>query len=179
MNNLDIILLSIILVCFAAGLKSGLIKQVFSIISVVGGLVLGFVFHSAAGVLMVENGVLEDQKIASIAGFVLVASGTYLFIQLLSRLLGDMITKLHIGWINNLLGGTLGAVAGVLLCYLVITGISRLMDEDSPFIQNSLLVPKIVVGYAVIKESAPEKLDEPLEKLKKFRNEDLKAPDSE
>lgn len=179
MNNLDIMLLSVILVCFAAGLKSGLIKQVFSIVSVVGGLVLGFVFYPAVGAWMVESGIVADPKIASIAGFVFVASGTYLFIQVLSYLLGDMVTKLRLSWINNLLGGTLGAVVGVLLCHLLITGILRFMDEDSPFIRNSLLAPKIVVGYAIIKENIPEKLDEPLEKLREYRNEDRRTSGSE
>ena len=177
MNNLDILLLSIILVCFAAGLKSGLIRQVFFVVSIVGGLVLGFVFHKTLGGYLVGYNVIADPKIASGAGFVIVASLAYLFIQLAAWLITDLIKKLKMGWMNNLLGGTLGAVVGVLLCYLVIVGVSQLADEDSAFLENSVIAPKIVVGYNMLRDRAPGKLEEPLEKIQEFREENRQLPE--
>ena len=171
MNNLDVLLLSIILVCFAAGLKSGLIRQVFFIVSVVGGLALGIAFRKSLGTYLVENNVIADPTIASGAGFVIVASLAYLFIQVASWLVTDLIKKLKMGWVNNLMGATLGAVVGVLLCYLTIVGVSQFADEDSAFMENSILAPKIVFGYNMLKERTPENLEEPLEKIRKFREE--------
>ena len=171
MNNLDILLLSIILVCFAAGLKSGLIRQVFFIVSVVGGLALGIAFRKSLGTYLVENNVIADPTIASGAGFVLVASLAYLFIQVGSWLVTDLIKKLKMGWVNNLMGATLGGIIGVLLCYLTIVGVSQFADEDSVFLQNSILAPKIVIGYNMLKERTPENLEEPLEKIRKLREE--------
>lgn len=177
MNNLDILLLSIMLVCFAAGLKSGLIRQVFFVVSVVGGLVLGFVFRETLGGYLVGYNVIADPKIASGAGFVLVASLAYLFMQIVSWLLTDLIRKLGMGWVNNLMGATLGAVVGVLLCHLVIVGISQFADEDSAFLENSVLAPKVVFGYNMLRERAPGKLEEPLEKMREFREETGQPPD--
>lgn len=171
MNNLDVLLLSIILVCFAAGLKSGLIRQVFFIVSVVGGLALGIAFRKSLGTYLVENNVIADPTIASGAGFVIVASLAYLFIQVASWLVTDLIKKLKMGWVNNLMGATLGAVVGVLLCYLTIVGVAQFADEDSAFMENSVLAPKIVFGYNVLRESAPGNLEEPLEKIRNFREE--------
>ena len=177
MNNLDILLLSIILVCFAAGLKSGLIRQVFFVASVVGGLVLGFLFHKTLGSYLVGYNVIADPKIASGAGFVLVASLAYLFMQTASWLVTDLVRKLRMGWVNNLMGATLGAVVGVLLCYLAIVGISQFADEDSAFLKNSVLAPKVVFGYNMLRERAPGKLEEPLEKMKEFREENRRLTD--
>lgn len=177
MNNLDILLLSIILVCFAAGLKSGLIRQVFFVVSVVGGLVLGFLFHETLGGYLVGYNVIADPKIASGAGFMIVASLAYLFMQLVSWLFTDLVGKLRMGWVNNLMGATLGAVVGVLLCHLVIVGISQFADEDSAFLENSVLAPKIVVGYNMMRERTPEKLEEPLEKIKELREGNRRPPD--
>lgn len=177
MNNLDVLLLSIILVCFAAGLKSGLIRQVFFIVSVVGGLALGIAFRKSLGTYLVESNVIADPTIASGAGFVIVASLAYLFIQVASWLVTDLIKKLKMGWVNNLMGATLGAVVGVLFCYLTIVGVSQFADEDSAFMENSILMPKIVFGYNVLREQAPGNLEEPLEKIKNFREEGRQPSD--
>lgn len=179
MNNLDVLLLSIILVCFAAGLKSGLIRQVFFIVSVVSGLALGIAFRKSLGTYLVESDVIADPTIASGAGFVIVASLGYLFIQLASWLVTDLIKKLKMGWVNNLMGATLGAVVGVLLCYLTLVGVSQFADEDSAFMENSVLAPKIVFGYNVLRERAPGNLEEPLENIRKFREENQKPFNSD
>lgn len=60
-------------------------------------------------------------------------------------------------------------IIGLLLCYLAVTGVKQFVDEDAPFLKNSVLVPKVITGYYIIREQAPGDLDESLEKLQELR----------
>ena len=167
-----------ILVCFGAGLRSGLIKQVFSLTAIIGGLALGFFFYEPLGAILLENNIIAEPKIADILGFLIVACLAYILIHYLSHFLTDLLEKIKMGWFNHLLGGALGFVIGLLLCYLVVTGVKQFVDEDARFIKNSVLAPKVVTGYNIIREQAPDNLDESLEKLRELR-EGKREPDFE
>ncbi len=169
MNLFDILLLLIILICFGAGLRSGLIKQVFSLTAIIGGVALGFFFYEPLGAILLEKNIIAEPKIANILGFLIVACFAYMLIHYLSHFLTDLLEKIKMGWFNHLLGGALGFIIGLLLCYLVVTGVKQFVDEDAPFIKNSVLAPKVVTGYNIIREQAPDNLDESLEKLRELR----------
>ncbi len=178
MNYFDILLLCLILICFAAGLRSGIIRQIFSLASILGGLVLGFFLHGSLGALLLEKDIIAEPKIADILGFVIVASLAYMFIHYLSRFLTELMEEIKMGWFNHLLGGTMGLLIGLLLGYLLIVGVRGFVGEDEPFVRNSVLAPKVVTGYHMLREQAPDNLDESLEKLRELREEKGK-PDFE
>lgn len=158
-----------ILVCFGAGLRSGVIKQIFSLTAIIGGVALGFFFYEPLGAILLEKNIIAEPKIADILGFVIVACPAYMLIHYLSHFLTDLLEKIKMGWINHLLGGAMGFIIGLLLCYLMVTGVKQFVDEDAPFIKNSVLAPKVVTGYHILREQAPDNLDENLEKLRELR----------
>ncbi len=162
-----------ILVCFGAGLRSGLIKQIFSLTAIIGGVALGFFFYEPLGTILLEKNIIAEPRIADILGFVIVACLAYMLIHYLSHFLTDLLEKIRMGWINHLLGGAIGFIVGLLLCYLAVTGVKQFVDEDAPFLRNSVLAPKIITGYHIIREQAPGDLDEGLEKLRELREEKL------
>ena len=73
------------------------------------------------------------------------------------------------GWIDHFLGGVMGFIIGLLLCYLVVVGVKQFVGEDSPFVKNSVLAPKVVTGYHILREQAPDNLDKSLEKFRELR----------
>lgn len=160
-----------ILVCFGAGLRSGLIKQIFSLTAIIGGVALGFFFYEPLGTILLEKNIIAEPRIADILGFVIVACLAYMLIHYLSHFLTDLLEKIRMGWINHLLGGAIGFIVGLLLCYLAVTGVKQFVDEDAPFLRNSVLAPKIITGYHIIREQAPGDLDESLEKFRELREE--------
>jgi len=183
LNYFDIALLCIILICFAAGLRSGLIKQVFSITAIAGGIVLGFFFQRSIGILLLEKNIIAEPRIAYILGFLIVASLAYMLIHFLSHFLTDLMKRINMQWLNHLLGGTMGFIIGLLLCYLVVIGVKQLVDEDAAFVKESILAPKIIVGYNIVREQTPQNLGRSLEKFQELREKNrsktLNEPDSD
>lgn len=178
MNLFDILLLCVILICFATGLRSGLIRQVFSWAAIIGGIALGFFFHESLGNLLLEKDIIAAPEITNILGFLIAACSAYILIHYLSRLLTDLMEKINMGWLDRLLGGVMGLIIGVLLCYLVVVGVKQFAGEDSPFVKDSVLAPKVVTGYHILREQVPDNLDENLEKVRKLR-EGKQEPDFE
>lgn len=164
-----------ILACFGAGLRSGLIKQFFSPAAIIGGVVLGFFFYEPLGGVLLEKNIIAEPRIADILGFLIVACLAYMLIHYLSHFLTDLLEKVRMGWINHFLGGAMGFIIGLLLCYLMIIGVKQFVDEDAPFIKNSVLAPKVIAGYHILREQAPDNLDENLEKLLELREEKRKS----
>ncbi len=158
-----------ILISFGAGLRSGVIKQVFSLTAIIGGVALGFFFYEPLGTVLLEKNVIAEPRVADILGFLIVACLAYMLIHYLSHFLTDLLEKIRMGWMNHLLGGAMGFIVGLLLCYLVVTGVKQFVDEDASFLRNSVLAPKVMTGYQIIKEQAPDNLDESLEKLRELR----------
>ena len=171
MNLFDILLLCIILICFATGLRSGLIRQVFSLAAIIGGIALGFFFHESLGNLLLEKNIIAEPEISNILGFLIAACSAYVLIHYLSRFLTGLMEKINMGWLDHLLGGAMGFIIALLLCYLVVVGVKQFVGEDSPFVRNSVLAPKIVTGYHILREQAPDDLDKSLEKFRELREE--------
>ena len=158
-----------ILVSFGAGLRSGVIKQIFSLTAIIGGAALGFFFYKPLGAILLEKNIIAEPRIADILGFLIVACLTYMLIHYLSHFLTDLLKRIKMGWINHLLGGAMGFIIGLLLCYIMVIGVKQFVDEDAPFIKNSVLAPKVITGYHIIREQAPDDFDESLEKLRELR----------
>ena len=164
-----------ILACFGGGLRSGLIKQFFSLAAIAGGIALGFFFYELLGGILLEKNIIAEPRIADILGFLIVAGLAYMLIHYLSHFLTDLLERVKMGWINHILGGAMGFIIGLLLCYIMVTGVKQFVDEDTPFLRNSVLAPKVIAGYRIIREQAPDDLDERLEKLLELREEKRKS----
>ncbi|NIP30129.1 MAG: hypothetical protein GTO02_08240, partial [Candidatus Dadabacteria bacterium] len=143
MNILDLILLSILLVLFIIGLLRGLIKQLFSIIALVGAIVLGILFYNVASIYLLKYNIIADKSVATVVGFISIALVYYILIQIIAWLLTKLIGKLKLTWANRLGGGLLGILFGVILSHFVVLGSLLYIDEKDPIIKESIVAPYI------------------------------------
>ncbi len=171
MNILDLILLSILLVLFIIGLLRGLIKQLFSIIALVGAIVLGILFYNVASIYLLKYNIIADKSVATVVGFISIALVYYILIQIIAWLLTKLIGKLKLTWANRLGGGLLGILFGVILSHFVVLGSLLYIDEKDPIIKESIVAPYIERGYSIIKENIPKELKVHYQNSKKYIKE--------
>lgn len=156
MNVLDIILLSIIAIFFLVGIWRGLVKQLFSIIAVIGGIIVGFIFYNVAAEQLLSYNLTDDTSVAAVLGFILIAVIYYIIIQIIAWFLTRMIGTLKLGWANRLAGGALGILLGVVASHVAVIGLTFFTGVNNPAIQNSKVLPYVKEGYAIIDENIPE-----------------------
>jgi len=94
MNWLDITVLIIVIFFFLIGLSRGLVKQVFSLVSVIAGIAVGLIFYDVLAIILIEYGLVGNISVASVGAFILLSITSFIVIQIL-------------GWITNKLIGTL------------------------------------------------------------------------
>jgi membrane protein required for colicin V production len=98
---------------FYLGFVRGIIKTVFTILSVIFGLMIAFRFGPQ--VTSVLERTLSDNALMFIAGFLLTFVLTMLFIRLFARVLEGALETANINFINQIIGGGFMAALTILL----------------------------------------------------------------
>ena len=131
MTTLDVIIGILLAGGIVAGLRSGMIRQVLSIVGVVAAFLLGTqLMHTAGAMAETSLGISED--IAPLVGFVLVFMAVQLAVFVLGRLMEAVVGALKLGPINRLLGGGVGAFKAALIlsiAFLVLGGFGVPTEE--------------------------------------------------
>lgn len=103
---LDIVTALLVCYGFYQGFTNGLIKTVFTTLSLVIGIVAALKL-SPIVIALLQNSLSVNPAILFVAGFVL----TFILIMILIRFIGNQLDKLfkklHVGGVNKLLGGLL------------------------------------------------------------------------
>lgn len=117
LNSLDILALLVILISVLTAFLKGLTRELISLVSVVAGLVLAFLFYSEAAEWAAKFG-LESAS-ASFFGFLAIFAASIIAGVVLSFLAERLLATLHLKWIDRMLGGVFGMIRGGLIVSVV------------------------------------------------------------
>ncbi len=176
MNWIDITVYIIIFFFILIGMTRGLVKQVFSISALVGGIIIGFIFYDVFAAMFIKDSLVKNESIANVGAFLIVAFISYLIIQIFGWLTTKLIGTLNLSWLNRLGGAILGIIIGAIAVLLFISSLTIFISEKDPVITNSVTIPYINAAYETIKRQLPQDLRESLIRSKELiREEGLKA----
>jgi membrane protein required for colicin V production len=176
MNWLDIgISITVFLFAFM-GLRRGLIIEVFSIVAIGGAIIAGVMFYPYAGDLFIQYNLVKSKAIASAGGFIIIMFGVYIAVKLIGRGLSGVIGALHLGWLDKMGGGALGAAKGVIIAFLIISAVGFFFHEKGPLLEHSILFPYVNKSFSVLKEIIPGDFGEKIEAAKKLIEENGVKP---
>jgi len=111
MNWLDIVIIVVIALSVFNGLRSGLIKMLFSVAGIIVGIILAGRFaDDFAGVLTF----IPDDW-AKIAAFAIILVAVMIVAWILGTVLSKLISLVLLGWVNRIAGAVLGLFIGAFL----------------------------------------------------------------
>ena len=171
MNWLDVVILIVISIFALLGLKRGLIKEIISIIAIVGGIVAGVLFYPYLGEVLIKTSFIKSKSIASISGFLLIMFFIFVLIKLIGYVLTKIVGTLKLNWFNRICGGCFGTIKGVIISFLIIAALGFILSEKEPPFKNSFFVPYIKESLSILKEIIPDEFDENLQKARKLIQE--------
>jgi membrane protein required for colicin V production len=171
MNWLDIVILVIIFVFALFGLRRGLIREAVSILALLLGIVAGVMFYDLVGNLFVKHNLVENKAIGSVGGFIVVAFGVYVLIQLLGWILNRVIGALHLTWADRIGGSIFGVVKAMVISFLLVSALGFLLDENEPPFRSSVLVPFVNQTFSTIEDVVPKDFREKILNAKKLIHE--------
>ena len=116
MNALDIIILILVLVPAAFGLGKGLIKSIFSYLSIIAGIIIALKFNS--GFVLVLKPLIKDPKLVQLIIFVSVILVFYLLSVFIASKLSNM--NFISEALDKIGGFIFGALKGILFASILL-----------------------------------------------------------
>jgi membrane protein required for colicin V production len=145
MNLVDIAILLILTAFLVKGLVRGLLKELCSLIGLLGGAVLAYCFHVSLADLLAQS-LRVPSAVAVVAAFLAIFLTTILFFAVLGHLLSRFVKLIFLGGLNRLAGGIFGLAEGVVLLAVILFALSLrpLPEVLRPAFNGSELSPPFV-----------------------------------
>ncbi|MBW1695821.1 MAG: CvpA family protein [Deltaproteobacteria bacterium] len=140
-NPLDIGIVVILGFCFARGLLRGFVKEVVSLIGILGGFYGACVYYVQVGKLLSRW--LSHSPYLNFVSFFMVFVGVFISISLLGALIRYLMDIVFLGWIDRILGAAVGTVKGILIVSLLLLAYATFLTEWKPLYEKSYLSPRI------------------------------------
>jgi membrane protein required for colicin V production len=146
MNWLDIVILVVVVGLGIVGLRQGLIRTVFGIAGLIGGIFLaGRYYDEVAGRLFPSGAIWGN-----IAAYAIIAIATLVVAGVIGWLLAKLVNFAALGWVDKLVGFILGIVIAGLLCAAVLAIAVKYYPGMETTINQSVIAKFLVGGFPLL-----------------------------
>jgi membrane protein required for colicin V production len=141
MNAFDIFVVVVLAYSLIRGLFRGLVKELASIIGVLGGFFAAYSFyHVAAGYL---SGLVSNLAYRNILAFLIIFCLVVILVTVLAIVIKYLLKIVFLGWLDRLGGVAFGVVKGVLIVSVVFLALTAFLPKGTPLIRDSLSAPYV------------------------------------
>ncbi|MBW2010534.1 MAG: CvpA family protein [Deltaproteobacteria bacterium] len=169
MNPFDIVIIIVLGVCLIRGVFRGFIKELSSIIGVLGGFYAAYTYY----VYVAEHlsGWISNISYLNILSFLIVFCGVFFIISVLGVIIKYILNIAFLGWIDRIFGGGFGIFKGILIISVLLIALTAFLPKEAPVIKNSHLARHVTqiaeIMSKVISPQMKQEFSEKMEGLKK------------
>ena len=146
MNWLDIVIIVVVALLGIVGLRQGLIRTVFGIAGLIGGIFLAGRYYDELAALLFPSSAIW----ANIAAYAIIAVATMVVAGVIGWLIAKLVNFVALGWLDKLVGGILGVVIGALLCAAILAIVVKYYPGMEATINQSIIARFIVRGFPLL-----------------------------
>jgi membrane protein required for colicin V production len=146
MNWLDIVIIVVIVLLGIVGLRQGLIRTVFGIAGLIGGIVLAGRYYDELAALLFPSGATW----ANIAAYAIIAIATLVVAGVIGWLLAKLVNFAALGWLDRLVGFILGVVIGGLLCAAILAIVVKYYPGMEATISQSVIAKFLTGAFPLL-----------------------------
>ena len=143
MNFFDILVIVILGYCLIRGVFRGLIKELSSIIGVLGGFYAAFTYYMLVAKLLSKW--ITNTGYLNILSFLIIFCGVFLIISILGVIINYLLKIAFLGWLDRILGSVFGAMKGILIVSVLLIAFTAFLPKGTPVIKDSLLSPYVTL----------------------------------
>ncbi len=141
MNPFDILIIVILGYSFVRGLFRGLVKEISSIIGVLGGFYAAYTYYRHLGNLL--SGVIHDVSYLNILSFLIIFCGVLILVSVLGVIIKYLLNIAFLGWVDRIGGVVFGLAKGILIISVLFISLTAFLPKGAAFIKNSILAPHV------------------------------------
>lgn len=146
MNWLTIVIIIVIVGLGIAGLRQGLIRTVFGIAGLIGGIFLAGRYYDELAARLFPSSALWG----NIAAYAIILIATVVVAGVIGWLLAKLVNFAALGWLDKLVGGILGVVIGGLLCAAILAIAVKYYPGMATTVDQSVIARFLVGGFPLL-----------------------------
>lgn len=125
-NYFDIIIIAIIIILAFKGLFTGFIRELFSIIGIVGGVIVASRFHTGFGEWINSFLKLKSQTILDLIGFMIILGAIWILSLILAEVAVRFIKFIKLGKLDRILGVIVAGLKIFLITSIILFTFSKI-----------------------------------------------------
>ena len=141
MNALDIVIVVILGFCLIRGIFRGLIKELSSIVGVLGGFYGAFTYYPQVAQLLSRW--VSSPAYRNILGFLAIFCGVLLIVGIIGVVIKYLLRVASLGWADRISGAVFGLLKAVLIASVLLVSLTAFLPRRAPLVANSVLAPHI------------------------------------
>jgi len=141
MNPFDILIIVILGYSLVRGLFRGLVKELSSIIGVLGGFYAAYTYYTVLAGLLA--GLIHDTSYLNILSFLIIFCGILIVIGVLGVIIKYLLNIAFLGWVDRIGGVVFGVLKAVLIVSILFITLTAFLPKGTAFIKNSQLAPHV------------------------------------
>lgn len=173
MNLFDIGCIIILGFCLIRGIFRGLIKEISSIVGVMGGLYGAYTYYPPVATVLSRW--ISNTVYLNIVSFFAIFCGVLIVVNILGIIIRYLLNVVFSGWVDRLGGAGFGFVKGTLVVCILFIALTTFLPKGDPLIKKSVLSPHISgvseVMTTVISKEMKDKFSLKIKELKQFWNQ--------
>jgi membrane protein required for colicin V production len=142
MNPFDIFIIIVLGYSIIRGLFRGLVKEVASIIGVLGGFYAAYSYYPMVAKLI--SGLIIDPSYLNILSFLIIFCSVLIIISILGVVIKYLLNVAFLGWADRICGVGFGFIKGVLIITVLFIILTTFLAKGAPLIKKSVLAPHVI-----------------------------------
>ncbi len=143
MNSFDIIVIVILSFCVIRGVFRGLIKELSSIIGVLGGYYFAYSYYMVLAKPLSRW--ISSPSYLNILSFLIIFSGVLILISILGVIIKYILKIAYLGWVDRICGAGFGITKGILIVSVLLITLTAFLPRNAAVIKNSFLAPYVTM----------------------------------
>ena len=152
MNWLDIVIIIAALLLGFVGLRQGIIRTVFGIAGLIGGIILAGRYYGALAGVLSPGGAIW----ASVAAYAIILIATLVVAGLVGHFIAKLVSLAALGWLDRLIGFLLGVFVGLLLSAAALAIVAKIYPGSEATISQSVVAKFLIAQLPLVLALLPK-----------------------
>ncbi|MDL1982759.1 MAG: CvpA family protein [Deltaproteobacteria bacterium] len=141
MNQFDILIVIIFGFCLIRGFFRGFIKEISSIIGVLGGFYAAYTYYMEFATLL--SGWISDKSYLYVVSFLIIFCGVFFIISIVGVVIKYILNIAFLGWIDRICGAGFGIIKATLIASVLLIALTAFLPKGAPIVKDSMLSPHV------------------------------------
>lgn len=172
MNLFDILVVTVLAYGFIRGAFRGLVREVSSIVGVLGGFYAAFTYYPNLARLLsplISHWVTHPAYI-DILSYLAIFSIVVIVVSILAAIIKYLLNIAYLGWVDRVCGAFFGLLKGALVICVVFIVFTAFSPKGAPLLKNATLSPYVATVSEVMAKVVSTQMKESfIKNIKEFR----------